>query len=88
LIKEKAQVKVEEKVKEDQVISSDLSDEIKEMTADEHRITWRGVNDQDIAHLVSKILLNRELATHLALEAIKAEKNFMSTDCPNGHFSK
>jgi hypothetical protein len=69
----------------------DDGDEIEAMTADEHRITWEGANAQDIANLVSKILTNKELATHLVLEAFKAERNFsqeLLNSCPNGHFSK
>lgn len=64
----------------------DLSEDIPKMTDEEHRLTWEGANAQDIANLVNKILTNKELATHLALEAIKAER-FLSTpdynSCPN-----
>lgn len=64
----------------------DLPEEITKMTDEEHRLTWEGANAQDIANLVNKILTNKELATHLALEAIKAER-FLSTpdynSCPN-----
>jgi len=71
--------------------SDNGDDEIEAMTADEHRITWEGANAQDIVNLVNKILTNKELATHLALEAIRAERNFATPDidsCPNGNFSK
>jgi hypothetical protein len=71
--------------------SDNGDDEIEAMTADEHRLTWEGANAQDIVNLVNKILTNKELATHLALEAIRAERNFATPDidsCPNGTFSK
>ncbi len=69
----------------------DLSEDITKMTDEEHRLTWEGANAQDIANLVNKILTNKELATHLALEAIKAERFLSIPDynsCPNGQFSK
>ncbi len=75
---------------EDEVSISN-EDEVSSLTPEELRISWEGANAQDIANLVNKILTNKELATHLALEAIKAER-FVSTpdynSCPNGTFSK
>ena len=75
---------------EDEVSISN-EDEVSSLTPEELRISWEGANAQDIANLVNKILTNKELATHLALEAIKAER-FVSTpdynSCPNGPFSK
>lgn len=71
--------------------SDNGDDEIEAMTAEEHRLTWKGANAQDIVNLVNKILTNKELATHLALEAIRAERNFATPDidsCPNGTSSK
>ena len=77
---------------EDEVSSSnEVEDEVSSLTPEELRISWEGANEGDIALLVNKILTNKELATHLALEAIKAER-FLSTpdynSCPNGTFSK
>jgi len=75
---------------EDEVSISN-EDEVSSLTPEELRISWEGANAQDIANLVNKILTNKESATHLALEAIKAER-FVSTpdynSCPNGPFSK
>jgi hypothetical protein len=69
----------------------DSENEIESLTPEEHRITREGANAQDIVNLVNKILTNKELATHLALEAIRAERNFANADvdsCSNETSSK
>ena len=62
-------------------------DEEEKLTEEEERLAWEGIKDTDIVNLINKILNNKELATHLALEAIKAER-FLATpeynSCPNG----